>query len=272
MSSRRFCFTWNNPPQNEIDFESMRSFKYASWQRERGESGTEHLQGYVELSASVRWKHLQCVLGTAHIEISRGSRQQARDYTRKEESRISGPWECGVFTGQGERSDLTEIKRKLDEGVDESTIAEEHFGSWCRNRKSFMAYKALKSVKRNFKSRVVVLWGPPGTGKTFYAHQQGPVYMINSKSYPWFDNYNGIDNVLFDDFYGWVPFHHFLTLLDAYPCQVQVKGGFVNWCPKTIFITSNRAPNTWYTDPNLEQQALMRRIEEIKEMLIRFNN
>lgn len=267
MSHRRYCFTWNNP-KNQLDFSTLPLVKYASWQLERGESGTQHYQGYIELSRTQRFSYFKTLLPGAHFEITRGTPSQARDYTRKEDSRLDGPWEYGTFTGQGHRSDLLEIKKLLDEGVEEAEIAEQHFGSWIRYRHSFNIYRTIKQPKRNTKTPVTVLWGPPGTGKSFYAHERGPLYMVTSKTYPWFDSYNGTDAILFDDFYGWIPFHHLLTLLDAYPTQVQVKGGFVNWNPKEIFITSNRAPNTWYTDPNLEQRALMRRITSIKEMLI----
>lgn len=272
MAARRFVFTLNNPASNEIDFARTPLIKYASWQLEKGASGTPHLQGYVELSRPQRFSYFRDILAGAHFEIARGSPTQARDYTRKEDSRLDGPWEYGQFTdNQGSRSDLMEIKRKLDEGMEIEQIADEHFGSWNRYRQSFIIYRGYKQPKRTSKTKVTVLFGPPGTGKSYYAHQRGPVYMVTSKSYPWFDGYNGTDAVLFDDFYGWVPFHHLLTLLDAYPTQVQIKGGFQNWNPKEIFITSNRSPEQWYKDENLEQRALMRRITEIKEMLITYN-
>lgn len=271
MSHRRFVFTLNNPKQNEIDFESLQFVRYASWQLEQGANGTPHLQGYIELTKPQRWSAFGSILSGAHFEQARGSPEQARAYTQKDDTRLDGPWEYGKFRGcQGTRSDLQEVKRKLDEGVAESEIADEHFGSWIRYRQSFQIYRSLKQSKRTDKTEVTVLWGPPGTGKSYYAHQHGPIYMVTSKSYPWFDGYNGTDAVLLDDFYGWIPFHHLLTLLDAYPTQVQVKGGFVNWNPKHIYITSNRAPDTWYKDENLDQRALMRRIENIKEMLIVF--
>lgn len=271
MSHRRFVFTLNNPKETTIQFETKHLVRYASWQKEQAASGTPHLQGYIELHRPQRFSYFQDILPGAHFEQARGSPQQARDYTRKEDTRSDGPWEYGTFsTTQGSRTDLEEIKRKLDRGETELQIAEEHFGSWIRYRNSFAIYRSLKQQKRTTKTLVTVLYGPPGTGKTFYAHSKGPLYMVTSKSYPWFDGYDGTSNVLFDDFYGWVPFHHLLTLLDAYPTQVQVKGGFVNWAPKEVFITSNRPPNEWYKDENLDQTALTRRIENIKHCLTKY--
>lgn len=43
-------------------------------------------------------------------------------------------------------------------------------------------------------------------------------------------------------------------MMDQHPAQVQVKGGMVNWAPKTLVITSNLNPDDWYNqdtfDPN----------------------
>ena len=37
-----------------------------------------------------------------------------------------------------------------------------------------------------------------------------------------------------------------VRLLDRYPCQVETKGGSVNFAPKKIIILSNKAPEDWY--------------------------
>lgn len=82
--------------------------RYVSWQMEAGEAGTPHWQGYAEFTAPQRLAALKKWLPTAHFEVARGSREQARDYTRKPEGRLSGPFEYGDFGagGQGQRSDL----------------------------------------------------------------------------------------------------------------------------------------------------------------------
>lgn len=81
MQSRRWCFTWNNP---DVDAETEHlagapaSLRYATWQRERGECGTEHLQGYAEFSKPLRLAAVRKWLAQAHWEPSRGSREQVR--------------------------------------------------------------------------------------------------------------------------------------------------------------------------------------------------
>jgi len=64
----------------------------------------------------------------------------------------------------------------------------------------------------------------------------------------WFNGLGQQDVVLFDEFTGEVPIGAILKLCDRYPGeQVQTKGGFVHWCPKTVVFTSNVDPENWWT-------------------------
>lgn len=96
----------------------MRDERYVSWQLEKGDSGTIHIQGYIELTKSVRFTHLTKAWPGAHVEARLGTRDQARDYTRKDDSRQAGPWERGTWDhgGQGHRSDLDAAVEALKEG------------------------------------------------------------------------------------------------------------------------------------------------------------
>lgn len=76
--------------------------RYVCWQLERApDTGRLHLQGYVEFFKPQRLRAAQQALRapTAHLEKRRGTRDQARDYCRKEESRVQGPWEAGKWIG-----------------------------------------------------------------------------------------------------------------------------------------------------------------------------
>lgn len=93
-------FTWNNPP-NQIDISQLPDFvSYLVYQREKGESGTEHYQGYIELTSRQRFTTLQRKLGWVgvHWEAARGTPTQCRNYCMKEESRIADPVEYGIVS------------------------------------------------------------------------------------------------------------------------------------------------------------------------------
>lgn len=114
-----WVFTVNNPTFAPNDLPIHKAEKYVSWQLEQGESGTTHVQGYVEFTTRQRLEALKKWLPTAHFESRRGTAEQARDYTRKEESRKEGPWERGEFVPKtaGQRSDLDTFKAAIFEGL-----------------------------------------------------------------------------------------------------------------------------------------------------------
>jgi hypothetical protein len=85
--------------------------------------------------------------------------------------------------------------------------------------------------------------------------------------FQWFDGYEGQRIVIIDDFRGEYPLPLLLQLLDRYPMQVPVKGGFSQWCPRKVYITSNIRPWLWYTDsPTESRDALMRRLDNVEEI------
>ena len=54
----------------------------------------------------------------------------------------------------------------------------------------------------------------------------------------WFDNFIGQHTAIFDDFrIRGVSFNYLLRILDRYPIDVPVKGGFTYWNPREIVIT-----------------------------------
>jgi len=68
--------------------------------------------------------------------------------------------------------------------------------------------------------------------------------------------------VIIDDFKSNVTLSNFLNILDQYPVEVEIKGGFDWWLPDVIVITTNRSPWDWYNynDRDDERQAVFRRI------------
>ena len=77
--------------------------------------------------------------------------------------------------------------------------------------------------------------------------------------------------VIIDEFYGWLPYCEMLRLLDRYPCQVETKGGSVNFAPKEIIVLSNKPPEEWYDHAKCPWEPLERRIENIGLMMAEAN-
>lgn len=85
--SKRWVFTLNNYTEKEesvlIYNFSSNSSKY-SVGRETGESGTIHLQGYIELKVKKRFSYLKSLMPRAHIEKARANREKNLIYTQKD--------------------------------------------------------------------------------------------------------------------------------------------------------------------------------------------
>ena len=204
----------------------------------------------------------------AHWEIRRGTHAEARDYASKEETRIDGPWFFGVEprTGQGKRSDLDALHVALKDGKTEVEISDELFSLWAKYHKCIDRYKRLHSMKsRQWPTFTTVLYGPPGTGKTKYVNQMaGPdAYWLKkpgNNQTVFFDGYDGQEDVVIDEFFGWLPRDLMCRMCDRYPLMVDTKGGCVNFYPKRIWITSNLSPPEWWK--NIGLGPMERRLEE----------
>lgn len=284
-SARTWCGTLNNPTvpldpeQHGPAFEALLlgaflplGFRYLVYQLESGESGTPHLQFYVEFSRTVRFTRLRRALPGAHFEQRRGSKQQARAYCMKEDTRVSGPWEHGTFdTEQGRRRDLEELYDTIKTGASTREIFDAHPAAAVRYTRNIQQVAHLvRDHSRPTPPDVTLLYGPPGCGKTRLVYDQhgDDIWANPIGKGGWYDGYDGQATALFDDFAGKASHTSLaclLRLLDRYPLQVPVKGAQVWWTPVRIFLTTNVHPRLWYSWARREQQypALRRRVTRL---------
>jgi len=261
--SKNWVFTDNNPEQDEPSWPA--NVKYAIWQKERGENGTEHLQGYVELNTVRAISYLKSILPRAHWEIRRGTQQQAMDYASKEDTRISGPWTFGelVINAQGTRSDLLALKASVEEGLTETQLWDRHWADMHKYFRGVQRYRTLTGLKRDWAPRIYLLIGEPGCGKTSFCRRVAPDAYWKQSMSKWWDGYDGQSDVILDDFYGWISYHTMLRLCDRYSELVETKGGQQQFLARRIFITSNREPREWWdTERVRDIDALERRFRE----------
>jgi len=272
-----WCWTLNNPDQDHVEL--LTNLKphvvYVVFQKEKGECDqTEHYQGFMELKKRSRLTAIKKYMPRAHLEAMQGTRSQAREYCMKEESRIDGPWEYGIWksTGQGRRTDLHVIDEKIKSGATIAQICDEHGATYMKFHRGIEKLVGRKQPVRTEPCEVVLCWGPPGTGKTKWAkrHGQDKTWVLPIGGNMWFDGYEQQPIVVLDDFNG--ASSHFklddlLRLIDPWCCErVPVKGSFTWWCPDKIYITTNIHPFKWYKyeDRRVHYDALQRRITSIR--------
>jgi len=226
--------------------------KYCVWQKEKGEQGTEHWQGYVQFSQNMRLAALKKMSPTAHWEERRGSHTQAKAYCMKEDTRVDGPWEHGVDQGgDSGQNGLTGVKRMIDDGASMKDIGHEHPSEVIRYGRGIRDLRCLLGMQeRTWMTKTVVIWGPSGNGKTSLVQRCAPGAYWLSKPKPnsgvFFDGYDGQEDVVIDEFYGWIQHDLLCRMLDRTPLLVDTKGGMVSFCPKRVWITSNKDPLYWY--------------------------
>lgn len=279
-NSRHYCwvFTRNNPEKSPLEYlehlKEVNSFQYCIFQKEQGESGTVHYQGYIEFKnartlSSVR----RSCDPSAHWELRRGTQEQAIKYASKEDTRLEGPWLHGTKKGQGRRTDVHSLR---DHVLAHQSSAREILYSDSVNAlaKFPQFYKMLTSLNRpQYDStappiQVELHYGEAGTGKTrqvYERFEQDDIYFMPPGQHNWFDGYDGQSVLVLDDFDGKMPLNALLRRIDRYPVQLPIKGSFVWRRAKTIVITSNMHPGDWYEWANRlpQKKALYRRFTKV---------
>ncbi|AMH87752.1 replication-associated protein [Pacific flying fox faeces associated circular DNA virus-8] len=243
--AKDYCFTVNN-----YDDDGVRLLSglvqggiagYICFGYECGESGTKHLQGFIQFTRKVRFSTVQASLpkGT-HIEKRRGTPEEASEYCKKE----GNYHEEGKLSKSGNRSDLEAVAKEVARGASDFQIAETFPAVFVRYYRGLRELRCVLNgnVQRSWKTRCHVYYGYPGSGKSLQAEPIG---------------------------YGWIVFDELLKICDRYPYRVPIKGGYRNFVARDIFITSNSGPDSWY--PNvferepIKREAMSRRFEYVIE-------
>lgn len=227
-------------------------------------------QGYIEFTKKKRPSWLKNnVSKKAHFEPRRGTAEQARDYCRKDESRVSGPYECGTWapTTPGQRTDLeAAIDTLKRDGL--KRVAEEHPELLLKYSRGFQTLALFTAPRRRHPPTVSLYYGKTGTGKTRAAYDEYPDLYRKPPGHTWFDGYSNEECLLLDDFSGAASktrLDYLLQLLDRYPIQLEVKGGHCQLLATTIIVTTNIHPCQWYDYSNRQEHlaALARRFHRV---------
>lgn len=267
VESKFWFFTTNNPLESD-DPKLWPGQSYLVYQLEVGDNGTPHHQGYVAFITKKRLKALKTFAPRTSWRIRRGTHEQARHYCIKpiegclckhciaaKDQRQEGPYEQGdPPKGQGHRSDLDTMVEDVKAGLSPWQLAEKYSGSYARYYKNLAHIAELYAKARSSPTKLVILWGPPETGKTVKAAQlaedlaAGSVYWLPQPQDKtvWWDGYTGQKTVIIDEFAGWISPQAFSRIIDWSPLTLPKKGGFVNFVASQVIVTSNQDPQTWW--------------------------
>ena len=247
---------WNSPP----DLPPWAS--YIKGQKEVGESGYEHWQLVIYFSRKVTLTAAKRNLPQeSYLEPSRSSAALA--YVWKDDTSVAGTrFEFGQLPVRRNESKDWERVWDLARNGDFSEIPAEI---------RVVHYRTLRVIRSDFATppplerRVVVYWGPTGTGKSRRAWDEAGLaaYPKCPRTKFW-DGYQGQDAIVLDEFRGSIDVANLLRWFDRYPVNVEIKGSSVAFLATKIWITSNLDPRNWYPDLDEEtREALFRRFTEV---------
>lgn len=281
VRARNWVLTINNPTDAEKQtkslFEQTKNVRYACGQHEIGaECGTYHIQGYVEFSKALTLGAVSKLFPRARLAARKGTREQARDYALKQGEHAGDTtgvantrFEVGEWVQErGKRNDLEEVSKFIKDGGRIEDVYDKWPSIAAKYPRWIDRYCAMKATPRTWETKIIVIKGPTGVGKTRMAFDECPDIWKKPVGGFWFDTYDNHPNVLFDEFDGkesGIGYRDLLQITDRYKMLVPIKGGYVNWAPKCIYITTNVEPEQWYPCQG-DVSHLMRRISEIRRI------
>jgi len=281
---RNICFTLNNYTEEEYSFfhnlvtensaRARAKVKYIVFQKETGEEGTQHLQGYIELEKRIRHTSIKRLINRRmHFERRRGTQQEAIDYCKKEDSRMQNtvPEEGGSRRVQGARkSSVKELAQEMKKGMDLDSVQEEYPGLFLLHRNKILDYHLEIKGFRNWAMDIQIFVGKTGSGKSYTSHSENcEAYSVPwpSGGRWWWPGYTGQDCVIMDEFRHQIKYDVMLKMMDRYEWVLESKGRNFQFCSRRIVITTNIDPKDWY--PGLskdKKEPLRRRIQEFAKI------
>lgn len=238
-----FCFTINNPTLiDDVELDCLQqqpSVAYCIYGRETGEGGTPHYQGFVRFKHNVTFQRVKSLLSRAHIEVQRGTSQQAAEYCKKDGDFVEHgelPQAAGSTTKEMWRNVI-----KWGEEGDLERIKEEYPHVYVLHKPKIL------SLRNGSPSILPVLtnewWvGSTGTGKSRKLWTEYPDHYQKALN-KWWDGYNNEEVIAIEEMTPaagqWLA-HHIKIWADRYPFSPEIKGGTLKKIrPKKVIVLSN---------------------------------
>ena len=159
----------------------------------------------------------------------------------KAKGRIADPVQHGTLVEGALPGRHLEILQMVKHGEGAASIIEALGGSAPQYLRFMEKTLTLFAPKRDFKPAVYWLWGASGTDKSRLARAIHLETYCKPPDSRWFDGYDCQPVTVVNDLRKMTfTFSYLLDLLDRYPFQVEVKGGYRQFVSKVIVITSSK--------------------------------
>lgn len=259
--ARRFCFTLNNPEDDQAPLALKELAQYIVWQKEVAPTtGTIHLQGYVELKDVQRISALTKLM-QAHYTVCNGDQQQNIAYCTKPGA-VAGPWHFGEKKQEnGKRKDLQNAINIAKSGASKKELIESQPEIFLRYRSGLLDIAATFAAQRTQQTHGIYVYGPPASGKTyFFRNLYKKAYWKDNSM--WWHNYDGEDVVIWDEFESTkYSIQDIKMILNHAPWNAPFKGGYSSFTSKLVIFLSNSKIDEIYPEVDINHKtALLSRL------------
>lgn len=270
---RAWCFTINNPGSySKLILEELYSLgkaRYVIGQLEVGTNGTPHIQGFIYFDNPRCFGGMKKLHPEAHWEICRSIPDSIK-YCQKDDTRKDGPWEFGDAPSQGNRVDLADLKKRIEDGIRVDDLMMDNPMTYHQYGRTLCKIEDI-CMRKNYRKTMtkgIWLWGDTGVGKSHEAfYQYNPMTHYNwTNDGGWWDGYIQQDTVILNDFRGEIPYNEMLKMVDKWPYSVRRRNREpMPFTSGLVIVTSSLPPEEIYKKRNEEDkiEQLLRRFEVI---------
>lgn len=244
--SCNWCFTLNNYTDEDLKridtYHQGHSDSFIIYGKEKGESGTPHLQGYIHLPQPRAFTAIKRIVPTAHIEKAKGTPAENITYCSKE----GDVTKYGQTPMTQQQKNQMKAKRFIDlaKAGDFKTIEEEMPAKYAQQYRTMhqIATDHMKKPEDLPEPCGIWIYGETGCGKTTAARTNYGSY-FSKPCNKWWDGYQGEDCVIIEDM---DPNHsklayHLKLWTDKWSFTAEVKGGTRSLRPKKVIVTSQHS-------------------------------
>jgi len=236
---------------------------WAFQEEECPKTGKRHLQAFISFDKEVWFRTLKSWMPTAHVEVC-VSVLRAFEYCQKAESRVDGGFRGCSKDPPANESDGGVAGGRKRSGIELMSEFVRGGGDWeeCKRKFPELLFKSESGMRKlyelyspaftkpvdGFKPDVVIMWGPPGSGKSSTARLMfGERKFFRMTIGKWADGYDYETGLLIDDMQpNLVPRAQLLVLMESGWCRWEVKGGTTLLNVQQVIITSNYDPLEWF--------------------------
>jgi hypothetical protein len=276
---RKWLVTINNPHDKGLTHELIiefltkrRKFEYWRIADHIGKNGTIHTHVYIHYASPALFTALKKRIPSANFQVAIAP-SGARKYVFKPGHINPSQSEEIPDERPGTRTDLIKLRDDIKEGVSTFDLIEAD-GKLMYRVNQIEKYRHIANRERQSKTlrdiNVIYIQGSTGVGKTHWVYEKygfEGVYFVTDYSNP-FDEYQGQDVLVLDEFRSQLTISAMLKYLDKFPVELRSRYNNKWACFSTAIIISNDRLEEQYKNIQHEHpetwQAFLHRIHTVR--------